>query len=160
MTAIVVCDYFAVRRGAQYHVGDLYRGNSTSAYWYVAGFNPRAFAAWIAGMAPLLPGFARAIQGTSDGNGWDRIYQISYFYGFGATFVAYWALFAVWPMQKQRGSSPFVLEGVAEMVVVVEGVEQESVSVSGSARGEGGEDVEKGVVAGVDGKAVAKTFAG
>ncbi|KAF9637839.1 hypothetical protein BFW01_g8735 [Lasiodiplodia theobromae] len=157
MTAIVVCDYFAVRRGAQYHVGDLYRGNSTSAYWYVAGFNPRAFAAWIAGMAPLLPGFARAIKGTSDGNGWDRIYQISYFYGFGATFVAYWALFAVWPMPKQRGSSPFVLEGVAEMVVV-EGVEQtESASASVSGRGE---DVEKGAVAGVDGKAVAKTFAG
>ncbi|KAL1639889.1 hypothetical protein SLS58_007476 [Diplodia intermedia] len=153
MTAIVICDYSLVRRGPRYRVSDLYRGDPSSAYWYVTGFNPRAFLAWIAGMAPLLPGFARAVRGTSSGSGWDRIYQISYFYGFGATFVAYWALFVVWPMEGQRDVSPFVLEGVAEMVEGVEGAGRGSASVSGSAGGggKGGEDV--------DGGAAAKAFA-
>lgn len=53
MTGIVVSDYFLVRRG-QYHIGDMYMGNSRSAYWYSAGFNPRCFLAWVLGMAPLL----------------------------------------------------------------------------------------------------------
>lgn len=153
MTAIVICDYALVRRGPHYRVSDLYLGNPSSAYWYVGGFNPRAFLAWIAGMAPLLPGFARAVQGTSSGSGWDHIYQISYFYGFGATFVVYWALFVVWPMERQRGCSPFVLEGVAEMVVV-DGVDAGSGSASGSASGVGKCEED------VDARAAAKTFAG
>lgn len=53
MTGIVISDYFLVRRG-EYHVGDMYLGNSRSAYWYNWGFNFRGFLAWIVGMAPLL----------------------------------------------------------------------------------------------------------
>lgn len=53
MTGIVVSDYFLVRRG-QYHIGDMYMGNSRSAYWYNHGFNWRCFLAWVLGMAPLL----------------------------------------------------------------------------------------------------------
>lgn len=53
MTGIVVSDYFLVRRG-QYHIGDMYMGNSRSAYWYTYGFNWRGFLAWVLGMAPLL----------------------------------------------------------------------------------------------------------
>lgn len=56
MTGIVVSDYFMVRRG-EYHIGDLYLGDSRSAYWYTHGFNFRGFAAWILGMAPLLREF-------------------------------------------------------------------------------------------------------
>ncbi|OJD34324.1 ncs1 nucleoside transporter family protein [Diplodia corticola] len=164
MTAIVICDYALVRRGPRYRVSDLYRGDASSAYWYVAGFNPRAFVAWIAGMAPLLPGFARAVKGVGGTSGWDRVYQVSYFYGFGATFVVYWALFAVWPVEGQRECGGFVLEGVAEMVGVEgEGVEDDrgrgSGSGSGSAGGRGGAGeghVEMGTV---DGKEAAKTFA-
>ncbi|EKG20367.1 Permease cytosine/purines uracil thiamine allantoin [Macrophomina phaseolina MS6] len=105
MTAIVICDYALVRRGPHYHVGDLYHGRPASAYWYLAGFNARAFGAWIVGMAPLLPGFARAIKGTSSGSGWDRLYQVSYFYGFGATGLVYVVAFWVWPVERQRGES-------------------------------------------------------
>ncbi|KAK7618777.1 permease for cytosine/purines, uracil, thiamine, allantoin-domain-containing protein [Phyllosticta citricarpa] len=61
MTGIVISDYFLVRFG-EYHIGDMYMGNKKSCYWYWHGFNFRAFTAWILGMAPLLPGFARAIK--------------------------------------------------------------------------------------------------
>ncbi|KAK4964898.1 hypothetical protein LTR28_003568, partial [Elasticomyces elasticus] len=53
MTGIIVSDYFLVRK-QEYHIGDLYTGNSTSAYWYIAGFNFRGFAAWVMGLWPLL----------------------------------------------------------------------------------------------------------
>lgn len=53
MTGIVVSDYFLVRHG-EYHIGDMYMGNSRSAYWYTGGFNWRCFTAWILGMGPLL----------------------------------------------------------------------------------------------------------
>lgn len=150
MTGIVVSDYFLVRN-RQYHIGDLYIGNPSSAYWYAGGFNPRGFAAWIVGMAPLLPGFARAIKGTSSGNGWDHIYQISYFYGFFATLTTYALLYVAFPQERQHGSSPFVLAMHAEML---EGVETRGGSSSPSARGEEAGDVEKGVSGG------GKAFAG
>lgn len=77
MTGILVSDYFLVR-GRNYHQGDLYTANSSSAYWYYHGFNWRGFTAWLIGTFPTLPGFARSIQGVSSDNGWDHIYQITY----------------------------------------------------------------------------------
>ncbi|KAK8201301.1 permease for cytosine/purines, uracil, thiamine, allantoin-domain-containing protein [Phyllosticta paracitricarpa] len=115
MTGIVISDYFLVRFG-EYHIGDMYMGNKKSCYWYWHGFNFRAFTAWILGMAPLLPGFARAIKKTNSGNGWDKIYEISYFYGFFMALTAHAALHAIFPGERQRGRSPFILEGVAEMI--------------------------------------------
>lgn len=53
MTGIVVSDYFCVRRG-HYHVGDMYIGNESSAYWYTLGFNFRGITAWVMGLWPLL----------------------------------------------------------------------------------------------------------
>ncbi|KAK8073622.1 hypothetical protein PG994_004521 [Apiospora phragmitis] len=130
MTGIVVSDYFLVRRG-EYHIGDLYLGDSRSAYWYTGGFNFRAFAAWALGTGPLLrnwiitdadenvacvAGFVRAIQAVSSDNGWDHLYQISYIYGFTASLAIYAFLFALFPQERQRGTSPFMLELHAEMI--------------------------------------------
>lgn len=61
-------------------------------------------------------GFARAIQGTSSGNGWDHIYDISYLYGFFTSLTMHWLFHAVFPAERQRGSSPFVLEEHADMI--------------------------------------------
>lgn len=154
MTGIVISDYFLVRHG-EYHLGDMYMGNSRSAYWYTSGFNWRCFTAWALGMAPLLrksdysqhhkpnslsrpspskpcqrsfrettltfcarisAGFARAVQGVSSGSGWDHLYQMSYLYGFFASMTMHWLFHALFPTEKQRGSSPFVLEEHAEML--------------------------------------------
>lgn len=61
-------------------------------------------------------GFARAIEGTSSGDGWDHLYEISYFYGFFTSLTMHWAFHSLWPAQRQRGSSPFVLHDHAEMI--------------------------------------------
>ena len=108
MTGLVVSDYFLVR-GREYHFGDLYTANSSSAYWYTLGFNWRAFSAWVLGLCPVLPGFARSIKGTATGNGWDHLYDITYFYGFFVAGFIYWALHMTFPVPRQTGSSPFVL---------------------------------------------------
>ncbi|KAL1871969.1 hypothetical protein Daus18300_004606 [Diaporthe australafricana] len=134
MTGIVVSDYFFVRRG-QYHIGDMYMGNSRSAYWYSHGFNWRCFLAWILGMAPLLPGFARAIQGVSSGSGWDHLYQISYFYGFFVSLTMHWLLHTAFPTARQRGNSPFVLEAHAEMLNTAESDEVTVDSAEGEEKG-------------------------
>ena len=108
MTGIIISDYFLVRKQGL-HVGDLYRGDSSSAYWYSFGFNWRAIVAWAMGFWPLLPGLVRGVQGVSDGNGWDHLYNISYFFGFFVTLLLYWGLSALFPTERQTGDSSFTL---------------------------------------------------
>lgn len=64
----------------------------------------------------LLAGFARAIQGVSSDNGWDHLYEMAYLYGFFVSLTVHWALHAIFPAERQRGYSPFVLEEHAEIL--------------------------------------------
>ncbi|CAG8983072.1 hypothetical protein HYALB_00006100 [Hymenoscyphus albidus] len=109
MTGILIFDYFLVRR-RELHVGDLCKSGNDSTYWYTMGFNWRAVVAWGMGVWPLLPGFIRRIRVTADGSGWDHIYDLSYFFGFSMSGLIHWFLHAVFPMKKQRGSSPFEMD--------------------------------------------------
>ena len=128
MTGVLIADYFLVRH-RELRLGDLYIGNSTSAYWYIAGFNWRAFVAWFVptllrliiiscfvltkhrgiGFAPLMPGFIRQIRGTSSYSGWDCLFKLSYFFGFGVAFAVHAVLHMAFPTLGQRGNTPFVL---------------------------------------------------
>jgi nucleobase:cation symporter-1, NCS1 family len=54
MAGIVLADYFVVHR-RELHLDDLYIGNRTSAYWYIAGFNWRAPVAWYVKFFSSLP---------------------------------------------------------------------------------------------------------
>lgn len=53
--AICIVDYFFVAKGNLF-ISELYRGNSQSRYWYYKGWNLRAIAAWVAGVALLFQG--------------------------------------------------------------------------------------------------------
>lgn len=71
------------------------------------------------------------MQGTSSGNGWDHLYQISYFYGFMTSLTTYYILYLIFPQERQRGRSPFVLEMHAEMVLeAADGVSEEGHRIS------------------------------
>ncbi|WPV16563.1 hypothetical protein CLAFUW4_06506 [Fulvia fulva] len=129
MTGIVVIsDYFLIRK-REYHLGDLYTGNSSSAYWYTVGFNWRGFLAWAMGIWPVLPGFVRTIREVSFGNGWDRPFRyscscspllrfslITYFYGFFSALLIYWILHTAFPVPRQTGHSPFALAEHVEIL--------------------------------------------
>ena len=96
-------------RGRQYHLGDLYTANNSSAYWYTFGFNWRGFTAWVMALWPVLPGFVRSIRGISSGSGWDHLYDMTYFYGFFVAAFVHWALHTAFSAPRQTGSSPFFL---------------------------------------------------
>jgi hypothetical protein len=50
------------------------------------------------------------VKGISDGAGWDRLYQMSYFFGFLTAGLLYWAFHTIFPAEKQTGGSPFSLK--------------------------------------------------
>lgn len=62
LAGVIVTDYYIVR-GGKLDLAGLYDGKPGSRYWYTSGINWRAFAAFIIGFTPTLPGFARAIGG-------------------------------------------------------------------------------------------------
>ena len=63
-----------------------------------------------------LAGFVRAVQKASNGNGWDHLYQMSYFYGFMVSLTIHALLHYLFPTKRQRGLSPFILEEHAEIL--------------------------------------------
>ena len=87
---ILIADYWIVRR-QQLAVDDLFR--LRGRYTYANGINPRAIAALAISVAPVVPGFIRAVTtpgGTvSDPNFFDRLYSYAWFVTFALSFVIY-----------------------------------------------------------------------
>jgi nucleobase:cation symporter-1, NCS1 family len=90
---ILIADYWIVRR-QRLVLADLFR--EQGAYTYRRGVNPRAIAAFVIAILPVIPGFARAVV-TPGGsvaapNLFDRVYAYAWFVTFGVSFVAYLGL--------------------------------------------------------------------
>jgi NCS1 family nucleobase:cation symporter-1 len=86
---VLIADYWIVRRG-QLDLAGLYRREGP--YWYWAGWNPLAFVALVAGIAPCLPGFAAAVGLVEVHWIWLQLYDYAWFVSFGVSFVTYVAL--------------------------------------------------------------------
>ncbi len=90
---ILIADYWVVRR-QRLLVADLFR--EQGAYTYRRGVNPRAIAAFVIAVVPVIPGFARAVVtpgGTvANPNFLDRLYSYAWFVTFGLSFVVYLGL--------------------------------------------------------------------
>lgn len=69
------------------------------------------------GELTLIAGFIRRIQVTANGNGWDHVYDLSYFFGFFVSGLTHWILHTIFPTEKQRGSSPFEMDLHRSMAV-------------------------------------------
>src|SRR4051812_34866612 len=87
---ILIADYWVLRR-QQLDVNDLFR--EVGRYTYRGGVNPRAIAALVLAILPVVPGFIRAVSvpgGTvSDPNVFDRLYSYAWFVTFALSFVLY-----------------------------------------------------------------------
>jgi len=87
---ILIADYWVIRR-QQLDVEDLFR--EQGRYTYRKGFNPRAIAALVLAILPVVPGFIRAVSvpgGTvADPNFFDRLYAYAWFVTFALSFVLY-----------------------------------------------------------------------
>jgi len=90
---ILISDYWIIRR-QHLDVDDLFRVRGR--YTYRNGVNPRAVAALVLSIAPVIPGFLRAIStpgGTvANPNLFDRLYSYAWFVTFALSFIIYWLL--------------------------------------------------------------------
>jgi NCS1 family nucleobase:cation symporter-1 len=92
-------DYFVVRRRL-YKLGDLYRTDSSTIYWFWHGVNWRAFAAWGMGVWMTLPGFAQRVADPKVVlQGWSYMYYFSWPLGTLWAFGTYWVLCKASPME-------------------------------------------------------------
>ena len=57
-----------------------------------------------------VAGFVRRVQGINTANGWDHVYDLSYFFGFLVSMVVHVILHKTFPAKKQTGASPFQME--------------------------------------------------
>jgi nucleobase:cation symporter-1, NCS1 family len=98
---ILIADYWVLRR-QRLLLNDLFR--EQGAYTYHGGVNPRAVAAFVVAVLPVIPGFLRAA--TTPGGAvagpdlFDRLYSYAWFVTFALSFVVY--LLLMRPYQAHR----------------------------------------------------------
>jgi NCS1 family nucleobase:cation symporter-1 len=90
---ILIADYWVLRR-QRLDTEDLYR--ERGAYRYRGGVNPRAIAALVLAILPVIPGFARAVSTpggvVANPDLFDRLYAYAWFVTFGLAFCLYLGL--------------------------------------------------------------------
>ena len=96
---ILIADYWVLRR-QRLSLPDLFRVRG--AYTYRGGVNPRAMAALVLAILPVVPGFVRAATTPGgivpDPNVLDQLYAYAWFVTFALSFLLYLAL-----MRGERG---------------------------------------------------------
>lgn len=91
-------DYWISRRG-NIHVPSLYNTTPGSPYFYTHGFNPRAFVAWTAGVALVIPGVSGALKPGSIGIAAVHIYNMGFLLSTTFSAVVYYVCCKIWPVQ-------------------------------------------------------------
>jgi NCS1 family nucleobase:cation symporter-1 len=90
---ILIADYWIIRK-QQLDVDDLFR--LRGRYTYANGINPRAIIALLLSIAPVIPGFIRAVTtpggAVPNPNSFDRLYSYAWFVTFALSFIIYWLL--------------------------------------------------------------------
>ncbi|KAF2731365.1 hypothetical protein EJ04DRAFT_554776 [Polyplosphaeria fusca] len=89
LAGTMVCDYYIIKKG-KLNVDQLY--TDRGIYWYNGGWNWRAFASFILGFAPLLPGFAKSIQRDLNVGGAWKIYTFAWIFGFFLSFSIHYVI--------------------------------------------------------------------
>lgn len=95
---IQVCDYWLVR-GRRLKLSDLYHPHPKGIYYFVRGFNPRSFVAWVLGFATQLPGFGANVtpDKVSVGHAWNELFYLAFPLGFAISFTVHYILNRIWP---------------------------------------------------------------
>ncbi|KAJ7599114.1 permease for cytosine/purines, uracil, thiamine, allantoin-domain-containing protein [Mycena floridula] len=96
IAGVMITDYYVIHKG-HYRVSDLYDARQDGWYWYTFGFNFRAYTAYIAGILINVVGFAGA-TGRDVPLAATRIYQMSFFTGFGVSALTFWGLNLLFPV--------------------------------------------------------------
>jgi len=120
LAGVMVCDYYIIKK-RKLNLHEMYTDHGI--YWYTGGYNLRAFVAFFAAVAPLMPGFAKSIaNGLNVGGAW-KIYTFAWIFGFVISSTTYYAINyfypqtvslveeAVYPLQLGETMSPPIVDG-------------------------------------------------
>lgn len=94
---IMIADYFLVRKG-NIHVPSIYDIRPDSIYMFYKGWNLRAVAAWVAGVALTIHGINGSLNPTKTSQASKNIYKLGFILSGLMGFLTYWALCLVWPV--------------------------------------------------------------
>ncbi|GAA6021414.1 hypothetical protein JCM8202_006361 [Rhodotorula sphaerocarpa] len=113
VVGVMMSHWFFVVRG-RVKVADLYHFERDGIYRYYYGFNLRAYAAYIAGIAINVVGFAGAV-GQKVPLAAERIYNLSFLTGWPVAALTYYILCRIWPIpiptDEEIAAVPAVLLG-------------------------------------------------
>lgn len=142
----MIVDYFLVRRGNMDLV-DMYTTSPLGRYFYLAGFNVRAYAAFVIGFLLPLPGFVASF-GYSISDAATHMYALGWILSFVMGSLSYWVICLVWKVPGDDAAAAFeskvpvdIQELVEEIygnerlegrVVEVEGVREKDTAVKTS----------------------------
>ncbi|KAG8886495.1 hypothetical protein FRB97_003006, partial [Tulasnella sp. 331] len=96
IAGVMISDYWVVRKG-HIRVADFYTTKRDGWYYYTFGVNFRAYAAYVCGILINVVGFAGAV-GTKVPLAATRIYELSFFTGFGVSAIVYIGLNYFFPV--------------------------------------------------------------
>lgn len=144
LAGVMITDYWIIKKQIL-DIHELYKDHGI--YHYFHGFNWRAFAAWIIGFAPLMPGFAHSINPAINvGKAW-QLYTFAWLYGLFCSMAVYYIIctwispqteslidVAVLPPQRGDLEAPQIMEGVAagEVEKIAITASEKEVRASGS----------------------------
>ncbi|KAK2462998.1 hypothetical protein APHAL10511_004985 [Amanita phalloides] len=96
IAGVMITEYYVIKKG-HFRIADLYDSKKSGWYWYTYGINFRAYAAYIAGILINVVGFAGA-TGRHVPLAATRVYQLSFFTGFGVSATTYYLLNMAFPV--------------------------------------------------------------
>ena len=141
---IMVADYFLIRKG-NIHVPSIYNASPDSIYMYYKGWNLRAIAAWVAGVALTIHGINGNLNPKKTSQASKNIYKLGFILSGLMGFLTYWALCVIWPVEtapKERSGTVLLFEELASSEGFFDG---ESVAtITGRIEGEGDDITDNG----------------
>ncbi|KAJ5008180.1 hypothetical protein K4K48_006357 [Colletotrichum sp. SAR 10_66] len=93
---IMIVDYWMLRRG-NFHVPSLYTKDAGSPYAYLNGWNLRAIAAWIAGVAFTVHGIAGSLNPNAVNQASKNMYKLGFLLSLTMGALVYYVACLIWP---------------------------------------------------------------
>lgn len=117
IAGIMIVDYWVIRRG-NFHVPSLFTKAHGTPYAYYHGWNPRAVAAWVAGVAFTVHGIAGSLDATAVNQASKNMYKLGFLLSFFMGPFVFWILNLIWPVpvysQERSSDTPNTFEFMAD----------------------------------------------
>ncbi|KAK8108786.1 permease for cytosine/purines- uracil- thiamine- allantoin-domain-containing protein [Apiospora sp. TS-2023a] len=111
---VMVVDYWLLRRG-NLHVPSLYTKEAGTPYAYYHGWNPRAVAAWVAGVAFTVHGIAGSLDPAAVNQASKNMYKLGFLLSFSMGAGVYYVLSLIWSVPVYpSGHNPSDYDGDTE----------------------------------------------